>query len=523
MIKDKGNRILISITIVFAITLLTTLITNRFIEDKIETAIKDLPKSIKLDYADVNFNIWTGNLELKFPQLTVLGKTTDKTILNAKLNVIEIKDVSYYDYLVNNEVTIDEIVLDQLVVKYKHNPKVKNDQYSKGILDNLKQIIKVDKIVINNADVLVLNSDTDSTLLSIPTFNFELKGLQINPRASKIEKRIKYVDFNLNAEKVKYAINKFDGLFADSILITNTNATFKDFKIKTKYNKIEYSKILKTERDHFNLKIKELKFQDTEYGLSPDKKVFFKSEKVKIISPEAEIYRDKLVADDTTYKPLYGTMLRDLSFELGLNSVEISNGKISYLEKVNSEKPAGQLGFKDIEATIFNLGNINQNEQTEIKVSSTFMENSALKVNWNFKVADITDHFEFKADLGLFSADQLDQFTKANLNVDLNGELEQTYFTISANKELSRVDLKMKYEDFEVAILKKNGKEKNRFLSNLINLIVSNNSEEQKNKFRYGQDKQVERDVSKSVFNFVWLNVKQGLLTAMTGDGLQKE
>ena len=52
MIKDKRNRILISITIVFAITLLTTLITNRFIEDKIETAIKDLPKSIKLDYAD---------------------------------------------------------------------------------------------------------------------------------------------------------------------------------------------------------------------------------------------------------------------------------------------------------------------------------------------------------------------------------------------------------------------------------------------------------------------------------------
>jgi hypothetical protein len=522
MIKHKRRRIIISIAIVLGVVLVMTLIANRYVKGQINTALQDLPKSIKIDYNSIRVNVWTGNLEMKAPKITILGNTTSKSILHAQLKTIEIKDISYYDFLVNDEVTVDKIILDQLVAKYKHNAHVNKDEYSKGVLDKLNQIINVETVKINNADILVSSLESDSTLLSIPKLNFELNKLQLNPKASKIEDKIAYNDFQILAKNLKWGMNEFDDLFVDSILITNNNASFSGFEIKTKYNKAYYSNILKTERDHFNLKIEAMTLKDMDFGFI-NKQFYLTSKEVDIVSPEAEIYRDKLVADDTSYKPMYGAMLRDLDFKLGLKAVKITNGKISYLEKVNSGNPAGRLDFVNLDATILNLGNSNQTEETKIKLSSTFMENSILNVDWNFKVADNTDYFEFKADLSVFNADQLDQFTKANLNIDLNGELQQTYFTISGNKQTSRVDLKLKYDDFEVAVLKKNGKEKNRFLSKLVNLIVSDDSEEQKHNFRYGQNKEVERDISKSVFNFVWLNVKQGLLGAMTGDGLLKE
>lgn len=519
MTKPKYKKAIIVIAIIAIVTLLLSFLANNFVENKIGQELHNVSESTKIEYASINANIWTGNVAVLSPTITVTGETTNKTILDAKLNAIEINDVGYWDLLFNDEIAIEALVIDELVAKYKHNPVVKNDDYQSSFLDKIKHVIHAEKITINEADILVTDYDTDSLVLSIPKFNFEVVDLQINPKSKILNQKITYNDFTLNAENLKWATNEYDDLMVNSIHVTPNEATFKDFKLKTKYSTAEYSRILEKERDHFNLNIKELKFLDMDFGLNKAEQFYFNSKKVVINSPDAEIYRDKLVADDKTFKPLYGTMLRDLKFELGLNTVEISEGQISYLEKVKADKPAGRIDFTGMNATITNLGNNFGEDEMAINVKTTFMENSALEVDWSFKVADTTDQFVFKADLGFLKAAQMDQFTQPNLNVDLNGELKQTYFTISGNPIAARIDLKMKYDDFEVAVLKKDGREKNKFLSGLANLFVSEDSEEEKKLYRYGQAENVERNVTKSVFNFVWLNIKDGLLSAMTGDG----
>ncbi|WP_405572102.1 hypothetical protein [Winogradskyella sp. Asnod2-B02-A] len=515
--KYKKTTIVI-VTIIFVILFLSLLV-NFFIERKIGTFINTKLDSTKIEYTSIDVNVWTGNLVFTSPTVFLVGQTTNKTILNAKLKSIEINDIGYWDLLFNDQITVESVVVNQLVAKYVHNTIVKKDHYKSGFLDKIEQVIKIKALKINNADVLITDYVTDSIVLSIPKFNFDLKDFQINPKASITNKKFKYSDFNLIAQNLKWSINEFEDLLAESIDITNNSATFKDFKLKTKYSKDQYSKILKTERDHFKLDIKEVKISDMDFGFNSEGKFYFKSNHVRFNLPKAQIYRDKLVADDLSYKPLYGAMLRDLKFELNLKLIEISQGKISYLEKVKLDKPAGRLDFIDIDATITNLGNTNANTDTSIKVNSTFMENSPLEVNWNFKVADTTDQFVFKGDLGWFKAAQMDQFTQPNLNVDLNGELKQTYFTISGNPRISRIDLKIKYDDFEISILKKGEIEKNKLLSTIVNLFVSEDSEEEKRNFRYGQADTIERDTTKSVFNFIWLNLKGGLRSSLIGDG----
>ncbi|MDN3493154.1 hypothetical protein [Winogradskyella bathintestinalis] len=519
--NKKYKKIGVIIAIVLTVILITTFVVNIVIENKITTAIEKLPKSVKIKYESVDANIWTGNLEMIAPKVMVIGETTQKTILDATLNTIEINEISYWNFLMNDKISVETLIVNQLVAKYKHNPVVKNDDYKSGFLENINQIINIEKININNADILITNYNTDSTILSIPKLNFELKDIKINPEASITKNKFNYSDFNLAAKNLQWATNEYDKLYADSVHVTNDKLSLKHFKLKTKYNTTEYSKILKTERDHFNVQVKEVIFSNMDFGFNTAEEFYFKSKEVLFNSPETEIYRDKLVADDTTYKPLYGKMLRDLNFKLGVDTLKIADGKISYLEKVKSDKPAGRLDFLDMNATISNLGNTFGNDETRIKVNTMFMDNSPVEVNWNFKVADTTDQFVFKADLGVFNALHMDQFTQPNLNVDLNGELEQTYFTISGNPSTSHIDLKMKYDDFEVSILKKDGEEKNKFLSTIANLFVSKDSQDDKKEFRYGQAESVERDVTKSVFNYVWLNIKAGLLSAMTGDGEQ--
>ena len=55
-----------------------------------------------------------------------------------------------------------------------------------------------------------------------------------------------------------------------------------------------------------------------------------------------------------------------------------------------------------------------------------------------------------------------------------------------------------------------------------LNLFIAKDSKENKNNFRWSDVKDVERDPTKSVFNFIWLNAKSGLLKSMVGSGEKK-
>lgn len=515
----KPKKIGIIAAILIVIIIILTLVVNKIVENKIAAAIHNLPETFTVEYSTMSVHIWSGNLELSSLNMKITGETTNKIILDAQLASVVVEDISYWDYLVNNEITVDNLTLESVIAKYLHNSVVKNKDYEKGFLSGIKQVVNIGSLEINDADVLISDYDTNNVILNTPHLDFKLVELNINPNANTSKEKFDFKDFTLEMTHLKWATNAYENMFVESLSIHKTNATLKGFEYKTKYSKSKYSSILTKERDHFNVTIKTMKIFDMDFGLNKEEQFYFKSKSIKLNTPNAEIYRDKLVADDTSYKLLYGTSLRQLDFDLGIDKIQIENGSISYLEKVKAVENAGRLDFTNLNATISKLGNNYGNADTTIKVTSTFMENSPLVVDWNFKVADTTDQFVFKADLGVLNARQMNQFTQPNLYVDLKGELKQTYFTISGNPNRGRIDLKVKYDDFEIAVLKKNGKEKNKFISTIVNLFVSKDSDDERRNYRYGQSENVERDVTKSVFNFVWLNIKAALLSAMAGDG----
>ena len=199
----KQKKIGIIIAIVLLVIVASTFALNLIIENKIATVIDDLPKSVKVECQSIDVNVWTGNLELASPKVVVSGKTTNKTILDATLKTIEINNLGYWDYFFNDKISVETLIINRLVATYKHNPKVNNDDYEKGFLNQIKQIIAVEKIAITNADVLITEYDTDSTLLSMPKFNFELNDVQINPKASKKDKKIRCGNFTLAAMNLK--------------------------------------------------------------------------------------------------------------------------------------------------------------------------------------------------------------------------------------------------------------------------------------------------------------------------------
>jgi hypothetical protein len=277
------------------------------------------------------------------------------------------------------------------------------------------------------------------------------------------------------------------------------------------------------ERDHFDINIKSIVLKDQDFGYKQDSLFYFTSPSLEILDPNLIVYRNKLVVDDAKVKPLYSKMLRNLNFDLTLNSILIKNASIKYIEKVKSDAIAGEIDFSKLDATISNLSNTYKSpDKTSININATFMKQTPIDIEWYFDINDVNDHFIFKADMGQLNANKMNMFTEPNLNVRLEGEIHKLYFTIDGYDNTSTVDLKLNYEDFKVIIMQKKERKENKFLSAVVNIFVSKDSDKRENQFRNGSAS-VERDKTKSIFNFIWLNASKGLLNAMTGSGKDKK
>ncbi len=516
----KGLIIGASVAIVLVIGVLSF---NFFIKNKLKNSLDNLSKIIKIQYQDIHVNTLTGSVALINPHIFIYGKTTHNMNAEIELKRISIINLSYWDYFFNDKISVENILLKEPKVIYNHNELVGLKSSQNSYKDAFKKNIDIESIEIANGNVQVFNVSNDSLLLKSEDVNFKVNTVSVKKSNLKHKIPITFKDYHLTYNNLFYRLNDYDNLFLKHANFNTDFYKISNLSIKTKYSKEALSKQISVERDYFDLTMDSLLVEKPDFGIKNDSIFYFEGNQVHVYQPNFKVYRDKLVADDLSNKPLYSKSLRDLNFNITLNTVLIENAHIIYTEKVKEATKGGDLIFSRLHAKINNLSNTYKSDnKTSAHMEAVFMEDAPLNVDWSFDVNDMTDEFIFKADIGKLDANHMNQFMEPNLNLKLNGQINKTYFTINGTDNTSLIDLKLQYDNFEVIMLQQNGKEKNKFLSGIINLFVSKDSNDTSNEFRFGNAKDVERDKTKSVFNYLWLNIKPALLNAMTGDGKEK-
>ena len=107
---------------------------------------------------------------------------------------------------------------------------------------------------------------------------------------------------------------------------------------------------------------------------------------------------------------------------------------------------------------------------------------------------------------------------KSNLRTKISGQLDELYFTTSSNATEAVGDIKIKYKDLEFKVLGKDRLKVNKFLTKVGSLFIDNGSKADSKGYRYGEIK-TERDPTKSYFNYIWLQIKDGIISVLTGSG----
>lgn len=495
-----------------------TIVINYLITDKIEHFIKeDLPKNISGSYNDLSVGIFNGTILLKDPKITV-GTHTDSlnhTFINGKK--LKISGLSYWRYFFQNEIHIGKIIIENPEMTYFKDRKNSEDTIQKKS-NKLPNPIFVDLFQVDNSQLTIFENAKDSTKLFTKNVYLKLRDIEINENTLKQKIPLKYNSFEAKGDSTFLKANDYENLFIGDFAIENHNLLLNKLEFRTKYSKTELSQIIKVERDHYTLSLNSLWINQFDFGYI-ENEFYAKSKYITLNEPSLNIYRDKLVADDNSIKPLYSQSLRELPFQLTIDSISVVNGDLEYEEKVKQENPAGAINFKNLNATFLNVSNTYQTPpKTELRIKALFMGQTPYSSIWSFDVQNTDDTFLYEGKMGMLEAEKMNQFTEPNLKVRLEGQANETYFTIDGNNNTSSTDMKINYSDFKVSVLQKDSEKKNRLVSAIVNIFIAKDSDKKDGKYSEATA-EATRDKTKSIFNFLWISVKNALEKCLTGSG----
>ncbi|MEC7265524.1 MAG: DUF748 domain-containing protein [Bacteroidota bacterium] len=475
---------------------------------------EELPSHIHLSYEGLSTNVLLGKIGLQ--KVTFQDSTTS---LDLKAETVTLSGLKYFPLLQKGAIALSDFTVEAPQVTYQKK-KLENDSLTTKQNQGESKNISIQNFRIHNGQLKVLQQDSDSTLVQIDGLDVLLTDINHNTETASHPLPFTYGEYEIQTQKGHYDLGPWEYLQWQSFQLDTSVGRIQKLVLLTKYSREELSKKLTVEHDHYNLVIDSLLLKQPNFGLT-DHLPKFHLEALELHHPVFQVYRDKLLPDDTKHKKLYNQALRDLDLDLLVNTIQISDGTVAYEERLEADVNPESLRFTDISATIHNLHSKGSG-MVSVAARSQLMGNGQLTLDWSFDPQSQSNDFLASGSLKEFQTENISPFLRTNLNAEVKGTIDQMYFTISGNEVESQGDMKMAYDQFEFVVLKKDKLGVNKLLTALVNIFAKESSKADGDGFRHG-DFKVKRQTDKSFFNYLWLNVKNGLMDTMTGKGKQRK
>ncbi|WP_149303103.1 hypothetical protein [Pareuzebyella sediminis] len=512
-IKIVSIAVLSIVALYFVLNTLLEYRLTSFLDDQKVTGIE-------LSYDDIELHMVSGSALVK-NTTAVLNDSLGANISGkVTLDTLKIRNIGYLRLLFLGNLNLDAIELHSLSGTLHQNgipipmeEKDSVDVQKSGVGTELNLSIKLSHLVLKNTNIQLFDGTSDSLLLSFKNFNLDVKDILVD--RNTISNSLPFIckDYSIETDSIFIKASAYENLTVSKIRGNHVKTTLQGFQYSNKYSTHRYSNILTQERDFYDIEIDSLVLENTSLESIQDNRLKLGLQNVIFRNPKIKIYRDKLVADEYSIKPMYSQTLRESGIDMAIDQLEIKDAELVYIERTEHDNTGGAIELNHMNVTIINLGNTYK-EDTEIAINALFMGSAPLSAQWNFNVADTSDRFEFNGELDQFNVREINRFTEPTLNVDVSGVIHKLFFNIAGDNFKANTHLKVDYENLRFGIINKKRHRQRKFLSTVAN-VVAHNKSRKKNTIYKTVEIEVERDRQKSFFNFVSKNIEKGMAKAI--------
>lgn len=511
------KKILIGIAVILLLVVALNIGLNFWIARQLPHIINEQNDSPYLiTYKDLNISLLSQTL--KATEIIVVPKSSldikaGKPGIYANIESLEVNRFKIWDLVFSNKIVAKNLIVEkpQVTLLQKDGKAIKNSKSIRSeVVKPFSKIIYVSDVYLNHAEVKITEIKNNKPILNASNLSLKLEGIFINEET--LEKKIPftYQTYSIDCDSLYYRANAFYHLETGKIATTNNGLKIAAFKMVPEYSRKAFVKAIPTEKDIYAISATDISVHDMVWGFK-NEAFYFNTRSIVLDDVNANIYRNKLPKDDLTKKELYNKLLRDIPFEMKVDTLQLKNSKLVYEEEKDFELGAGKLIFSKFNLTATGIASGFKQTKlppVKIKVKCQFMDSAPMHVNWTFNILDQSDGFNIKGHIYNFPAERLIPFTKPYINAEVKGDLDEVYFNFTGNDNHAKGDFAINYDHLKVSIYKKNDrKKKNKLLTAVANLFVKKDT---KDKVKSAEIA-VDRIQEKSFYNYLWRSIAEGL------------
>ena len=506
-------KLLIGLGSLIALVVVLNIGLNVWIDSKLPKIInRENDSEYFITYKNLNVSLLSSNIsadEIVIVPKAALKDSINKVGIYAKVKGVKVDNFKIWDLFISDRIKAKSITIEQpKVILYKGK---KEESIRNSVVKPFEKIVTVSDIYLNRGDVKIIDFKSDRAVLSVSNINVNLDGILVSEKILDSKIPFQFSNYKFNCDSLYYHPNEFYHIKTKRISSTKSDLKIDKFEMLPTYSRKEFVAKMETEKDIYTLLCDTINLDKIDWGFDRSDDFFFHCNTVSLDQASANIYRSKEPPDNLEKKLLYNKMLRDLKFDLKVDTLKIRNSRLEYEEEKSFEFGAGKLAFSSFNLTATSVCSGFKKTKLpdlKIKIDCRFMEDSPFHVNWKLNVMDKNDGFNINGRLVNFEAERIIPFSKPYINVTTKGILDEVRFNFTGNDKMSAGEFKVKYDDLKFTIYKKDDrKKKNKLLTFVAKIFVKKDT---KDKLKE-TDIKVERIPEKSFYNLFWRSIQEGL------------
>lgn len=528
--KKRDKRLLI-IAGILAGLFIGLLVAGTIIRKKIEKELADTRLGeFRFTCERVQVNLVRQSLTLRGVRLKSEERDVppdsllDKTVqyLDARIGTLTVRGISL-KAIRNKDIELSNLMIDapDITVVTRQMP----DSVSSTENGASFRQLTIDAIGITNGTLDWRQiTETDTLQCKVFGLNTQLDHLQIDSTRQSRERFLFSRNIEGSVQTLRYTFANSAYIFAlDSLawdysgqLVSIVNA-----ELLPQLSKTDFPRKSVRKSDYMQLDLKNLAITGLDFDhLWNEKEVRIDS--VYASNGNFVSFKDRNAVVPQRIKPMMHTTIQNIPIPLSIRKIRLENTNATYEELAKYGSYAGAVTFNEIDATFLGFTNIvtRKDQYVELYAHSKVNGAGELTAVVSMPVDPTNDYFEAKATLVNVPMSALNRMVTPLAKMEIEtGHIDRLDFTMAGSGRTARMDMILRYHDLKIGLLKREDRQwqQRTGLSNLVNWAIIHSDNPDKNGLRTAQTT-VQRDVHRSVFNYLWKGISSGALeTAETG------
>lgn len=510
--------ILLSVTVVLVVSVG---ILSYYAQDKAESILK----SLEVKTSSIQVNLFTRSITISDLEWTYSTDSLLEAPHHFQAKDIQVKGVSLYQLLRHKKLHINDLFVDDGVIFY--NNKLQRDVQKSPKKESKLNSISIGVVRLKNITTNI-SYDTLPEYAGVISLTFhDLALTDINKASDLSRYQLNSIEGNITGIRLHEKESMYNTSIARLYINSDKHqVTIDSVYLIPIYSKHDFSRKLGKQVDRFSASFPKISITGLIFNKLRDS--LFTASVVHIASAELHVYRDKrlpfIKKEDT---PLPMALIRSLSFGAAIDTVRITNAKITYEEFPEKGFETGHVTFERLNATldhISNRGDYSNYKQSTLIVSAKIMEEGVINAEFSLPYGE-PQIYNAKGNIKNLELNRLNPILENLAFISItSGMLNQLTFSFDYNDLVSRGSLLINYDNLKIVSMTKEKESiKNEFKTWILNTALKKDKDKSVDKAKRSGTIYFERNRKKAVFN-VWVqSLFSGLKSSVLDSSLKKE